>query len=97
MLCLDNKIESLTSTYVLFFISANSQAGPLKVKHNSGINGSDAEKKVPILFASPEANRIWENLVTFSERNLALNSIIYVMLGQQNCLRHHHICPSSIL
>jgi hypothetical protein len=62
----------------------NSQAEPLKVKHNFAINGSNAEnKKVPILFASPEANRIWENLVTFSECNLALNSIIYVILGHQ--------------
>jgi hypothetical protein len=58
---------SQTSAYMPFFISANSQAGPLIVKHNSAINGSDAEnKKVPILFASPEAYRIWESLVTFS-------------------------------
>ncbi len=59
-----------------FFISADSQAGPLKVKHNSAINGSDAEnKKVPILFASPDANRIWENLVTFPLYNLVVNSL----------------------
>jgi hypothetical protein len=76
-----------------FFISANSQAEPLKVKHNSAINGSNAEnKKVPILFASPEAYRIWETLVSFSERNLALNSLIYVMLGQQNRVLDINIC-----
>ncbi len=28
-----------------FFISVNSQVGPLIVKHNSAINGSDAENK----------------------------------------------------